>query len=137
MYIGPSITTDSYLNPGYRMFTMDGNYPGSSYWVLDYRTVIMNLTASNMYNKTNFVDEYNARDTYQMKNLFPEDWNNLIERLQNDTDGSLMGLVYTHYTKSYKDGTACNHDCRRALLCSFKTTRSEDPHACDSILPSI
>jgi sphingomyelin phosphodiesterase len=95
MYIGPSLTSESFLNPGYRIFSMDGDYPGSSYWVLDHRTVIMNLTASNMYNKTIFVDEYDARDVYQMKNLFPEDWNNLIERMQNDIDGPLMSSVYT------------------------------------------
>jgi sphingomyelin phosphodiesterase len=136
MYIGPSLTTESFLNPGYRVFSMDGDYPGSSYWVLDHRTMIMNLTASNMYNKTIFIDEYNARDAYQMKNLFPEDWNNLIERMHNDLDGSLMSLVYTHYTKSYENGTKCDHNCRRELLCGFKTTRSEDPHACDSIPPS-
>ncbi|CAM4785122.1 unnamed protein product [Rotaria magnacalcarata] len=133
MYIGPSLTTESFLNPGYRIFSMDGDYPGSSYWVLDHRTVIMNLTAANMYNTTIFVDEYNARDSYQMKNLFPEDWGDLIERMQTDIDGPLMSLAYTHYTKSYQNGTHCDHNCRQGLLCGFKTSRSEDFHACDSI----
>ncbi|CAF5066461.1 unnamed protein product, partial [Rotaria sp. Silwood1] len=32
-YIGPSVTTYSHLNPGYRIFTIDGNYSGGSYWV--------------------------------------------------------------------------------------------------------
>jgi sphingomyelin phosphodiesterase len=100
---------------------------------LDHRTVIMNLTASNIYNKTIFADEYNARDAYQIENLFPEDWNNLIERLQNDIDGPLMDSAYEYYTKSYANGTQCNHSCRRRLLCAFKTARSEDPNACASI----
>jgi hypothetical protein len=95
----------------------------------------MNLTASNMFNKTMFLKEYDARDAYQMKNLFPNDWNDLISRLENDIDGPLMGTVYTHYTKSYGDGSQCDHKCRRGLLCDFKTGRSEDPHACDSIPP--
>jgi hypothetical protein len=95
----------------------------------------MNLTASNMFNKTMFLKEYDARDAYQMKNLFPNDWNDLIRRLENDIDGPLMGTVYTHYTKSYADGSQCDHKCRRGLLCDFKTGRSEDPHACDSIPP--
>ena len=92
----------------------------------------MNLTASNTYNKTIFTEEYNARNTYQMKNLFPEDWNDLIERLQNDIDGPLMNLAYKFYTKSYANGTRCNHLCRQRLLCRFKTARSQDPNACDS-----
>ncbi|CAF3526154.1 unnamed protein product [Rotaria socialis] len=132
-YITPSLTTFSYLNPGYRVYKMDGYYPGSSYWVLDHRTVIMNLTATNMYNQTIFMDEYVARDAYQMENLFPNDWHELIERLKNDIDGPLMGLVYQYYTKSYANGAQCDHNCRRGLLCDFISFRSEDPHSCDSI----
>ncbi|CAF3487160.1 unnamed protein product [Rotaria socialis] len=132
-YVTPSLTTQAFLNPGYRVYTMDGSYQNSSYWVLDHRTVIMNLTASNSYNKTIFVDEYGARDAYQMQNLFPLDWHNLTQRMQNDIDGPLMTLAYTYYTKSYSNGAKCDHECRRSLLCNFKTARSDDPHACDSI----
>ncbi|CAF1107836.1 unnamed protein product [Rotaria sp. Silwood1] len=132
-YVTPSMTTQSFLNPGYRVYTMDGVYPNSSYWVLDHRTVIMNLTASNMYNRSILINEYEARDAYEMENLFPADWDNLIQRMKNDIDGPLMGLAYTYYTKSYATGTSCNHDCRRGLLCNFMTGRSDDPHACDSI----
>ena len=127
------MTTYSNLNPGYRVFTIDGDYSGSSYWALDHRTVIMNLTESNIQNRTIFLDEYNARDAYQMKTLLPNDWSELIERLQNDIDGSLMGLVTRYHRKSYP--TPCDHNCRRALLCRLKSARSEDPHACDSISP--
>ena len=112
---------------------MDGAYETSSYWVLDHRTVIMNMTASNMYNKTILLNEYEAKDTYRMQNLFPTDWDNLIQRMQSDLDGPLMGLAYTYYTKSHSNGTSCDHKCRRGLLCNFKTARSDDPHACDSI----
>ncbi|CAF4684401.1 unnamed protein product [Rotaria socialis] len=136
-YITPSLSPRPFSNPSYRIYTMDGNYSGSSYWVLDHRTVIMNLTASNMYNRTIIQDEYEARDAYQMKNLFPNDWNDLIDRLKNDIDGPLMSSIYKHYTKSYKDGSQCDHECRRKLLCDFKTARSDDPHICDSIPPFV
>ncbi|CAF0932808.1 unnamed protein product [Rotaria sordida] len=132
-YITPSLTTFSNLNPGYRVYKIDGNYPGSSYWVLDHRTVIMNLTATNLYNQTIFIDEYDVRNAYNMENLFPNDWHNLIEKLKNDIDGSLMGLIYQYYTKSYANGNQCDHNCRRGLLCDFITYRSEDSHACDLI----
>jgi hypothetical protein len=112
---------------------MDGNYPASSYYVLDHYTVIMNLTATNTYNRTTMIKEYEARDAYQMQNLFPADWDNLIQRMQNDINGPLMSSAYTYYTKSYANGTNCDHNCRRNLLCNFKTARSDDPHACDSI----
>jgi hypothetical protein len=35
-YMGPSLTTSSYLNPGYRIYSIDGDYL-DSYWVLDHR----------------------------------------------------------------------------------------------------
>ena len=97
----------------------------------------MNLTASNLQNQTVIQKEYDARDAYQMKNLFPNDWNDLTERLQNDIDGPLLGSIYTHYTKSYADGSQCDHNCRRGLICDFKTARSEDPHSCDTIPPFV
>ena len=86
-----------------------------------------------MRNQTNFLKEYDARDAYQMKNLFPNDWNDLIQRLEKDIDGPLMNLVYQYYTKSYEDGSKCDHNCRQGLVCGFKRARSEDPHACDSV----
>jgi len=122
-YIGPSVTTYLHLNPGYRIFTIDGHYSGSSYWLLDYRTVIMDSAATNKQNRTIFHEEYSARDAYQMQNLFPNDWNDLLERLQNDIDKSY----------DYK----CDHQCRREFLCKLKSARSEDPHVCDAIPPSI
>jgi hypothetical protein len=114
---------------------MDGEYPSSSYWVLDHRTVIMNLTATNLYNRTIMQNEYNARDAYQLENLFPVDWDHFITRLENDIDGPLMSTVYEYYTKSHSDGSQCNHLCRRGLICDFKTAYDDDTHACDSIPP--
>ncbi|CAF1448185.1 unnamed protein product, partial [Adineta steineri] len=134
-YIAPSLTTESFLNPGYRIYTLDGEYPQSSYWVLDHRTVIMNLTATNLYNRTILLNEYTARDAYHMDNLFPADWDNFIKKLESDIDGPLMSTVYKHYTKSIADGSQCSHACRRSLICGFKTSREDQPHACDSIPP--
>lgn len=93
----------------------------------------MNLTASNTMNQTVFLKEYDARDAYQMKNLFPADWDDLIQRLKSDIDGPLMGSVCAHHSKSYSDGSQCTHNQRRGLICDFISPRTEDPHACDSI----
>ncbi len=115
------------------MYKVDGDYSNSTYWVLDHRTVIMNMTASNLYNHTIFTDEYDARDAYKMDNLFPADWHNLVQQLKTDMDGPLMGVVFQYFTKSFANGGQCDHNCRRGLLCSFISARSEDPHSCDSI----
>lgn len=80
-------------------------------------------------------NEYSVRDAYQMDNLYPADWDNFIKRLENDIDGPLMGMVYQHYTKSFEDGSKCNHGCRRGLICDFKTARDNQPYGCDTIPP--
>uniref|UniRef100_A0A8C8GR96 Sphingomyelin phosphodiesterase n=1 Tax=Oncorhynchus tshawytscha TaxID=74940 RepID=A0A8C8GR96_ONCTS len=46
-FIAPSITTYVNLNPGYRVYLVDGNYKGSSRFVLDHETYILNLTEAN------------------------------------------------------------------------------------------
>lgn len=43
-FIGPGYTTYSYLNSGYRIYTFDGNYNGSSHAILDGHTYYLNIT---------------------------------------------------------------------------------------------
>ena len=44
-YIGGSVTTYSYTNPGYRIYTIDGNYNGSSWVKGDWRLLVGCLTS--------------------------------------------------------------------------------------------
>jgi hypothetical protein len=99
--------------------------------VLDHRTVILNLTATNLYNTTTFTTEYSAKSTYAMENLSPQEWNKFVARLENDIDGETMGLVYQFFMKSSISGNACDHACRLKLInCNFKTARAQDTTFC-------
>lgn len=60
-YLGPSVTTKSYLNPGYRIYEVDGDYDGSSWYVLDHYTKIFNLTEANLLNYPKYSQEYSAK----------------------------------------------------------------------------
>jgi hypothetical protein len=75
----------------------------------------MNLSTTNTFSRTIFLDVYDVRDEYEMEKSSPNDWHNLIQRLKNDTDGSLIDLVCQYYTKSYANGIQCLHKCRRGL----------------------
>ena len=46
-YLVGSVTPYSNLNPGYRIYTMDGFYSNTSWQVLDHDNYLMNLTESN------------------------------------------------------------------------------------------
>ena len=60
-YVGSSVTTYSYLNPGYRIYTVDGFYQNSSWQILDYDQRFLNLTEANLLNVTNWRPEYSAK----------------------------------------------------------------------------
>ncbi|CAF4957422.1 unnamed protein product, partial [Rotaria sp. Silwood1] len=131
-YIAPSFTTYPNVNPGYRMFTIDSE---NSAFVLDHRTVILNLTATNLYNSTKFVEEYSAKSAYSLKDLSPQEWNNFVLRLENDIDGETMGLVYEFFMKSSTPGNACDRICRMTLInCNLKTARAQDTTFCSEII---
>ncbi|CAF0864468.1 unnamed protein product [Didymodactylos carnosus] len=126
-YVAPSLTSYSSMNPGYRMYSIDMS---NTSYVVDHRTNILNLTATNWFNKTVFLEEYSARNAYNMTNLFPNDWNDLVERMQRDIDGSLIERAYQYFTKSFVNGQ-CDRPCRLNLInCHFKTARSEDTTFC-------
>ncbi|CAF1058808.1 unnamed protein product [Adineta steineri] len=131
-YISPSFTTYPNLNPGYRVYTIDAE---NTTFVLDHRTVILNLTATNLYNTTTFINEYSAKSAYAMKDLSPQEWNQLILRLENDIDGETMGLVYQFFMKSSAAGNSCNRTCRMKLInCNLKTARAQDTTFCSEFL---
>ncbi len=99
--------------------------------MLDHRTVILNLTATNLSNTTKFLTEYSAKSAYSLTDLSPQAWNQLVSRLENDIDGELMGLVYQFFTKSSIPGNTCDRTCRLKLInCNFKTARAQDATYC-------
>ena len=60
-YLANSVTTFANLNPGYRIYTIDGEYPGTSWQVLDFETYIMNLTEANASGQATWKLEYSAK----------------------------------------------------------------------------
>lgn len=61
LYISGSVTTYSYLNPGYRIYSIDGNYEKSSWQVLDHENYYMNLTDANLSKNPIWQKEYSAK----------------------------------------------------------------------------
>ncbi len=60
-YLPGSATTYSFLNPGYRIYEVDGVYGNSSFQVLDYRNVYLNLTEANTGLTPIWRDEYSPK----------------------------------------------------------------------------
>ncbi|GMR34411.1 hypothetical protein PMAYCL1PPCAC_04606, partial [Pristionchus mayeri] len=86
-FISPSLTTESYTNPAYRIYTIDGGYEGASYTVIDTETYATNLDDANTKDQEpEWFLEYSAKDTFGLPDLSPSSWINLVERLAVDDD---------------------------------------------------
>lgn len=60
-YIAGGVTTEPTLNPGYRIYTVDGGYSDASFYVTDIDNYILNLTDTNLSNRTKWFKEYSAK----------------------------------------------------------------------------
>ncbi|CAL1543338.1 unnamed protein product [Lymnaea stagnalis] len=127
-FIAPSITPGSDINPIYRIYTMDGNYTGSSYAVLDFNNFYLNLTEANLSGNPVWQFEYSPKKLYNMTGLYAVDWDNLIQRMEaNDNLLQLFNL----YKNNLYPLPPCVGQCRTDLLCELIEGRSYDPDLCN------
>ena len=124
-YLAPSVTTLSFLNPSYRIYEIDGFHKDSTWQVLDFSTIYLNLTEANHYNVTKWRKEYSAKEAFDLENLFPQDWNNLLDEMLDNLNGDLSTKMWRFYSKSSDTFPECDLNCRKKLLCSFKQSRSD------------
>jgi sphingomyelin phosphodiesterase len=61
IYVAGSVTTSSFLNPGFRIYTVDGNYANSSWQVLDHDNYFLNLTEANLSLNATWAKAYSAK----------------------------------------------------------------------------
>jgi sphingomyelin phosphodiesterase len=122
-YISPSMTTFSHHRPSYRIYTIDGNYPGSSWQVLDTETHVLDLDKLNKENVTQFHLEYSAKASYGMTSLFPSDWDNLIETFRKDESLFNKYVKFFHHNDDTYE-TSCDCSCKFDKLCQMRSSKS-------------
>jgi len=123
-YVGPSVTPYYDLNPGYRIYYVDGDHKSTTRAVVDHETWVMNLKEANLYNYPIWYQLYSTRSAYQMPSLLPQDWDSLLNKLTSDT--KLFDLYYKHYWKNSPVRPACDAECKKRMLCDLRSGRSHD-----------
>lgn len=113
-YISPSLTTYTYKNPSYRIYTVDQK----TNFIVDTDTYQVNMTQANLVGTPSFRLEYNAKKTYNMTNLFPQDWANLITRFENDDP---LFQTYYHYRYTSVPSGTCTGKCKTENICYVKS----------------
>ncbi|XP_053962392.1 sphingomyelin phosphodiesterase isoform X1 [Anastrepha ludens] len=131
-YIGPSVSPYYDLNPGYRIYYVDGDHDTTTRLVIDHESWIMNLKEANLYDYPIWYKLYTTRATYNMKALRPMDWSNLIDEMANNQE--LFDLYYKNYWKNSPIRPVCDAECRKRMLCDCKSGRSHDRrHFCQDV----
>ncbi|PAV74545.1 hypothetical protein WR25_26820 [Diploscapter pachys] len=139
VYSAPSLTPYNEFYPAYRIYTIDGNYPGSTFQVVDFADFYFNLTENNA-NPTNptWKQLYaSVNQEYGLKSHIPSEWNNMIERMKTDDD------LFAKYRKNYYrrteyDGVKeCGKLCRDEMICKTRKFHHslklcEDLHVLDT-----
>lgn len=126
-YIGPSVGSYYSLNPGYRIYTIEGDYEGSRKMVTDHETWVMNLDEANRLGSRGYprwYQMYSAKRAYNMESLLPQEWDRLIYRMMLDDD--LFKKYHRFYWKNSPVREECNAECKKRMLCDLKSGRSND-----------
>lgn len=123
LYVPGSVTTFSRLNPTFRIYEVDGLYNGSSWYPLDYQNYYLNITEVNQSQKSVWRKEYSAKADLGLKNLYPADWDDLINRMKKD---DTLFQKYYRYTQKLATTEICDAQCKISLLCDLKSGRSHD-----------
>ncbi|XP_067010810.2 sphingomyelin phosphodiesterase [Anabrus simplex] len=123
-YIGPSVTPYYDLNPGYRLYYVDGDHQQTTRSVIDHETWVMNLKEANLYDYPIWYKLYSTRSAYHMTSLLPQDWDNLLNRMPTDSD--LFDLYYKHYWKNSPVRPTCDAECKKRMVCDLRSGRSHD-----------
>ncbi|KAG8195711.1 hypothetical protein JTE90_002974 [Oedothorax gibbosus] len=132
-YIGPSVTTYDGVNPSYRIYTVDGSYPGTTNAVLDHETYYLNLTEANLLGEPRWRMSYSAREEYQLSSLNPDQWNKLLERFL--VDDELFQKFSRHlYHLSDFPREPCTGECKIETICRMRTARSHDSSFCNTMM---
>ncbi|GMR40625.1 hypothetical protein PMAYCL1PPCAC_10820, partial [Pristionchus mayeri] len=123
-FIAPSLTTHTYKNPAYRIYTIDGGYAGASYTVIDAETYTTDIPEANKQGREpTFYLEYSTREAYGMSDLSPSSWADLIDRLE--VDDALFEKFHRFYWRSaYGHDCVTDIYCRQRYICYLRSAKS-------------
>ncbi|CAJ0583730.1 unnamed protein product, partial [Mesorhabditis spiculigera] len=124
-WIAPSLTTYSDHNPAYRIYTVDGEYDGSSYTVADAATYWTDIELANKNNQEPIWKlEYDTRKGLNMHDLSPKSWEDLVQRMEADNALFDKYRTYRFRNAAFEKDCVTNPECRKKMICSLRSARS-------------
>jgi len=129
VYIAPSLSPWTNLNPGYKIYSVDQ----TSWTVTDTERWFTDLEAANRRRHEAPVWRrlYSARPEYGLTTLAPDSWLALAHRMAHSR--GLFQRVYRNYWGASRRRERCKAACRRQILCHLVTFDRQDHRQCELI----
>lgn len=119
-FIGGSVTSYTDVNPGYRIYDVDGARNGATGLVLDSETWMFDIDEANRVGEPQWRKSYTMREAFGLPSLLPQDLHHFWNRLRTDTE--LMQLYYKYHSKESPDGKeGCHGSCVNGIICGIRS----------------
>eukprot|EP01135_Chromosphaera_perkinsii_P003248 Nk52_evm23s239 gene=Nk52_evmTU23s239 len=125
-FVVGSVTTYQELNPGYRIFSLDGTNGA----IADFTTYIANLEEGNKKGSLDWVEEYSATKDYGVKDCTPQSMLDFVYQ-KFDKDDDLVAKYVTYHTKSFKVVNSVDEKTLKATRCSVRGFIKGNSTFCD------
>ncbi|GAB6020690.1 hypothetical protein CHUAL_003359 [Chamberlinius hualienensis] len=116
-HVAPSVTTYSRMNPAFRVYVIDGDYPGTTWQVLDYEEYWLDVNKANSDGFPTWELLTTAKSAYSMPDLTAASFDDFINRME--TDDALFQTFYQNYNRVFTD-PPCEDNCKKNMLCDLK-----------------
>ncbi|XP_065583490.1 sphingomyelin phosphodiesterase-like [Artemia franciscana] len=133
-WIGSSLSTYGDVNPGYKVYILDGEREGSTFGMLDHEAWTMNLTEANIGpSEPHWFKLYDGRETFGLNSLSAQDMADLVHRFI--VDDELFQVYYRNYMRQADPAIleGCGEGCKKSKLCAMVTTDFGDKTKCNEI----
>ncbi|CAG7722469.1 unnamed protein product [Allacma fusca] len=122
VFLGASLTPHTNLNPGYKIYSVDGaRGEESTYKIIDHETWIFNLTEANLNPKKppQWFKLYKATEAYDIPNVFPESLHLFVQKLASNTTIFEKYLRNFYKVADVPQQLICDTSCHKEFICNI------------------
>ncbi|KAF8361752.1 asm-1 [Pristionchus pacificus] len=122
-YVSPSASTFDYLNPGYRVYTLDAE---NTFKIIDHDNYYADLSFADENTEPEWKLLYSARQEYNITDLSPKSWNAVADNIFTNATLTDRFFQLAYRTESPR----CDSSCRHYQLCLLRSGHHNDDLYC-------
>ncbi|KAF0293044.1 Sphingomyelin phosphodiesterase [Amphibalanus amphitrite] len=130
-YVAPSLSPWKNVNPGYKVYTVDGSRGAQSTWeVTEVARWTVNLQEANKLagNSPRWYQQFKASEEYGLASLSPQNWSSAVQSML------LKDHLFTKYYRNLSGRAlvqaSCDAECRQEIICNVLTSDQSSPRQC-------